>query len=144
MKNEIFISKEASKIPCVECGGEVIEFSIPNDIWNKVIRPNGEHDREYLCMGCFLNALRIALGLEDVSIEQLLTSMPKGSYIRMSEQVSFWQVVFPKSNLFRDRTTERNDSKDGSMESLKEALLEAYKSYEKRTGYDRLGDVLGL
>lgn len=57
-------NSEVSELPCGICGGEVIEFSIPNDIWNKVIRPDGhEHDKEYLCIDCFFNALRKALGL---------------------------------------------------------------------------------
>lgn len=55
---------EISGIPCDLCGGDVIEFSIPSDIWNKVIRLDGhEHDKEYLCMVCFFDALRKALGL---------------------------------------------------------------------------------
>lgn len=41
-------------IPCHRCGGDVIEFSIPNDIWNKVIRKDGhEQDNEYICIDCF-------------------------------------------------------------------------------------------
>lgn len=56
---------EISGIPCDICGGDVIEFSIPNDIWNKVIRLDGhEHDKEYLCMACFFDALRTALALQ--------------------------------------------------------------------------------
>ncbi len=55
-----------SSIPCHICGGEVNEFSIPNDIWNKVIRLDGhEHDQEYLCLNCWYSALRIALGIEE-------------------------------------------------------------------------------
>lgn len=53
-----------SSIPCNICGSEVNEFSIPNDIWNKVIRLGGhEHDQEYICLNCWYNALRIALGM---------------------------------------------------------------------------------
>lgn len=59
-----FPAEEISGIPCDICGGDVIEFSIPNDIWNKVIRLDGhEHDKEYLCMACFFDALRVALGI---------------------------------------------------------------------------------
>lgn len=55
---------KVTEIPCDLCGGAVIEFSIPNDIWNRVIRLDGhEHDKEYLCMACFFNALRKALDL---------------------------------------------------------------------------------
>lgn len=52
----------ASSIPCARCGGAVVEFSIPNDIWNEIIREDGhEHDGEYLCWNCFWNATRVKL-----------------------------------------------------------------------------------
>lgn len=52
---EIF---EKSKIPCVQCGKEVQEFSVPNNVWNSVVRPNGhETNNEYLCVWCFLDKL---------------------------------------------------------------------------------------
>jgi hypothetical protein len=55
---------EVSEAPCARCGGEVIEFTIPNDIWNKVIRVEGrERDDEYLCIDCFFAALRKAINL---------------------------------------------------------------------------------
>lgn len=58
-------------IPCDLCGGAVIEFSIPNDIWNRVIRLDGhEHDKEYLCMACFFDALRTALGIGVTTMER--------------------------------------------------------------------------
>jgi hypothetical protein len=60
----MYPNDEISAIPCSHCGGTVIEFSIPNDIWNRVIRLDGhEHTNEYLCLGCFFDALRKALGL---------------------------------------------------------------------------------
>jgi hypothetical protein len=44
----------ASKIPCAICGGEVIEFTAPNYLWNLIMRPDGhEHDKEYVCFDCF-------------------------------------------------------------------------------------------
>lgn len=47
-----------SSIPCAVCGGEVIEFSVPNDLWNYVMRPDGhETDKEYLCFSCWNRAL---------------------------------------------------------------------------------------
>jgi hypothetical protein len=53
-----------STIPCARCGGEVIEFSIPNDIWNKVIRADTEEsDNEYICVDCWFNSLRKSLGI---------------------------------------------------------------------------------
>lgn len=55
----IFNSDKVSEIPCCLCGGEVREFTIPNDIWNEVIRLNGrETDREYICIECWFSALR--------------------------------------------------------------------------------------
>ena len=57
-------TNEVSSIPCAECGGDVIEFTIPNDIWNKIIRPNGiESIKEYLCINCWYDKLREYLGL---------------------------------------------------------------------------------
>lgn len=58
---------KVSVIPCSRCGGEVEEFVIPNDIWNKVIRNNGpESDNEYICVNCWFSALRKSLGMEIV------------------------------------------------------------------------------
>lgn len=51
--------EEPSAIPCCICGGEVVEFTVPNDIWNLVMRPDDkETDREYLCLDCWYVALR--------------------------------------------------------------------------------------
>lgn len=53
---------ETSTIPCCLCGGEVVEFTVPNDIWNLVIRTDGkETDKEYLCLDCWYKALRSKL-----------------------------------------------------------------------------------
>jgi hypothetical protein len=50
---------EVSTIPCCLCGGEVVEFTVPNDIWNLVMRPDGkETDKEYVCLDCWYKALR--------------------------------------------------------------------------------------
>lgn len=60
----LFENHEISEVPCARRGGYVVEFSIPNDIWNKVIRIDGyERSDEYICMECFFQALREALGL---------------------------------------------------------------------------------
>lgn len=57
-------SNEISDIPCAICSGEVIEFTIPNDIWNKVIRNNkSETNKEYICINCWYNKLRESLGM---------------------------------------------------------------------------------
>lgn len=53
-----------NKICCSNCRGEVMEFSIPNDIWNFVVRKNGrETNNEYLCENCWFTKLRETLGL---------------------------------------------------------------------------------
>ena len=53
------LAASVSPIPCCECGGEVVEFTVPNDIWNLVMRPDGkETDREYLCWNCWYEKLR--------------------------------------------------------------------------------------
>jgi hypothetical protein len=52
-----FISEEISEVPCANCGGPVQEFSIPNDIWNSVVRRHEkETEGEYLCIWCFTSA----------------------------------------------------------------------------------------
>ena len=53
------ISTGESSTPCARCGGTVIEFSLPSDVWNAVVRQGGpERDDEYLCYACWLAALR--------------------------------------------------------------------------------------
>jgi len=60
-----FISNEVSTIPCSRCGGKVIEFTVPNDIWNKIIRDNlnTSDESEYICVECWFDSLRSAIGL---------------------------------------------------------------------------------
>jgi len=51
-------ASEVSDVPCVGCGGPVIEFVIPSEIWNAVVRGGGpERDDEYLCYACWLAAV---------------------------------------------------------------------------------------
>jgi DNA-directed RNA polymerase subunit RPC12/RpoP len=53
-----FISDSISTIPCSNCGGRVQEFSVANELWNKVVRKNGkETNREYLCIWCFASLM---------------------------------------------------------------------------------------
>ena len=67
--DNIWIGDVVSGTPCDRCGGLVIEFSIPNDVWNKVIRIDGEERwDEYICMGCFLERLRVSLGIREDGI----------------------------------------------------------------------------
>ena len=48
------LSHGTSSVPCSYCGGDVVEFVIPNKSWNTLIRRDGkEHDQEYLCLFCF-------------------------------------------------------------------------------------------
>jgi hypothetical protein len=50
-----FISQTISQIPCSNCGGDVQEFSVPNVVWNNIVRRgSGEADNEYLCVWCFV------------------------------------------------------------------------------------------
>jgi len=49
-----------SEVPCCECGGKVVEFSVPSELWNMVMRPDGhETDKEYLCFDCWNKKLLI-------------------------------------------------------------------------------------
>lgn len=51
-------ARAVSEAPCCKCGGKVIEFSVPNALWNMVIRQDGrESDKEYLCFACWNGAL---------------------------------------------------------------------------------------
>jgi len=36
---QFFVAHENSGIPCQECGGNCVEFTIPSPLWNKVMRP---------------------------------------------------------------------------------------------------------
>ncbi len=43
-----------SSVPCCKCGGEVVEFTAKNDVWNRLVRRGGSStDQEYLCVACF-------------------------------------------------------------------------------------------
>ena len=47
-----------SGIPCARCGGSCVEFTVPNDVWNTVIRLGGkERDDEYICEVCYRHAV---------------------------------------------------------------------------------------
>ena len=69
-----------SEIPCCKCGGPVVEFSISNEVWNRLVRKGGpETDQEYLCIDCFA-------GIAAAEIERLqqypsvIASMKQGSF----------------------------------------------------------------
>jgi len=83
----LFFNDEISSIPCAKCGGSVIEFSVPNDVWNKVVRPTGrETSNEYICVNCWFNALRVALGIE--SVEQCLHPTPPSALVNHCKPVN--------------------------------------------------------
>lgn len=45
--------------PCLLCGEGVVEFSVPNDLWNAIVRRGGpETDQEYLCISCWYRKVR--------------------------------------------------------------------------------------
>lgn len=47
-----------SGIPCTRCGGVCIEFTVPNDVWNTIVRRGGkERDDEYMCEACYRKAV---------------------------------------------------------------------------------------
>jgi DNA-directed RNA polymerase subunit RPC12/RpoP len=82
MSNEIgnFVERKArmSEIPCCKCGGEVVEFVVPNDLWNMVIRQDGhESNKEYLCFACWNNALYKYLE----EMQQWVNDLQSGMYI---------------------------------------------------------------
>ena len=50
--------KMGSTIPCARCGGRCVEFMVPNDVWNAVVRLGGkERDDEYMCEACYRRAV---------------------------------------------------------------------------------------
>lgn len=63
-------SEDISAIPCCSCGSVVYEFTVPSDIWNLIIRKNGdETDREYICVWCFLDEVIDYLRLQSKKVE---------------------------------------------------------------------------
>lgn len=55
-ESDHWFSDAPSEVPCGDCGGQVCEFSVPNDVWNAVVRigrGEGAFGSEYICFGCF-------------------------------------------------------------------------------------------
>lgn len=45
-------------LACARCRGKVKEFTVPNDVWNAVVRRGGpESVGEYLCEACYRHAV---------------------------------------------------------------------------------------
>lgn len=65
-----------TEIPCCKCGGVVIdEFSVPSELWNAVMRPDGhETDQEYLCFECWNGALNVYI----TRLRSLVTELKEG------------------------------------------------------------------
>jgi hypothetical protein len=64
------MNSDESEIPCGRCAGTVVEFSIPNNIWNLVMRPHGKEGElpEYICLGCWYERLLAALQSRQVEV----------------------------------------------------------------------------
>jgi len=61
----------ASPTPCQKCGEEVFEFSIPNRLWNRVVRLDGhEQEQEWLCIRCFYDMAFEQLALADKQLAE--------------------------------------------------------------------------
>lgn len=69
--NKIIDELKPSEIPCYRCKGEVHEFSVPNELWNLVIRKGGkETNQEYLCFDCWNDILlEYVKGVADIKNE---------------------------------------------------------------------------
>ena len=95
-----------SQIPCHDCKGPVIEFSIANELWNMLIRENGpETDSEYLCINCFalrvvdllnhknceVESLNKRLFLKDFKIAQLEAQLKRyrQNMIKMDQKIKY-------------------------------------------------------
>lgn len=70
---ELREAKESpSTIPCCKCGGMVVEFSVPNEAWNIIVRKGGsETDQEYLCLDCFARCAASELRTAREKIDRL-------------------------------------------------------------------------
>jgi len=64
---------EISSIPCARCGGEVIEFTVPNELWNEIVRwPDGkERADEYICLDCWHKAVEKRIQFLNIQIANL-------------------------------------------------------------------------
>jgi hypothetical protein len=45
---------QRSSIPCARCGDSCVEFTVPNEVWNAVVRRGGKEGAdEYICEACY-------------------------------------------------------------------------------------------
>lgn len=76
-----------SSVPCCVCQGPVVEFVRSNEEWNATMRPDGlEHDKEYLCASCYMNAL----AARAESAEAALAESERAGE-RLGELLADWQ-----------------------------------------------------
>lgn len=55
MKTKTHVRAGHPEVICDDCGGANVVWFAPNDIWNKVCRPNGENTGDpMLCPRCFI------------------------------------------------------------------------------------------
>lgn len=86
-------SAKTSMIPCCLCGGKVIEFVIPNELWNRVIRIKGrEANKEYLCFNCWNNKLTQFINKLDAENKRLAKENEDlTDKLTMSGQLGRWE-----------------------------------------------------
>jgi hypothetical protein len=108
---------KASGTPCALCGGDVVEFSVPNEMWNKIVRDGGPESRhEYLCVTCFHKLMQ----------KQLLPAVEPSA-----EAVEAYKIVqdviesWGNNELFIDE-------RHGPGEDLREAIAQALRSKSER------------
>jgi len=83
-----------SQIPCCKCGGPVVEFSVPNDAWNTIVRKDGpETNQEYLCLGCFAEAAANEIERLRAVIDQIKAIRLSSANSPVSELWEAWQQV---------------------------------------------------
>ena len=62
----------AKDLPCGRCGRPVVEFVLPNWVWNAVVRRGQiEGGQEYLCEACFRRAVVVYVGAAQATIQAL-------------------------------------------------------------------------
>lgn len=109
-----------NETPCCECGGVVHEFSVDNDVWNAVMRPDGEHDQEFVCLRCFARkaATWISEHMLAVQVAKAATAARKAdlAYSKNTAGQNGWRKWREAQNRFRrlcDQLIEVKEALDG-------------------------------
>lgn len=80
-----------SSIPCCRCEGSVFEFTVPNEVWNRIIRQDGpETDREYLCWSCFARAAADRIEECDERLDAISTVLRVIPKLEISQDSGCW------------------------------------------------------